>query len=147
MSTAPRPVVCDRVRMQVSLLLDDELSQLERRMLDAHLALCAGCAAHARDVTTFTEQLRQAPLVPLECPITVQRRSRRVGIRIPIGAAAALAFAALGLGSMLGAKASSGVADPARPIEYATRAQLDYEQQLLDSLKIRSNVSLGSVVL
>ena len=40
--------VCARVREQVSLELDGELSQLEQRMLAAHLERCAACADRTR---------------------------------------------------------------------------------------------------
>ena len=42
--------VCARVREQVSLELDGELSQLEQRMLGAHLERCGACATYAADV-------------------------------------------------------------------------------------------------
>ena len=47
MSAAYPQTVCSRVREQVSLELDGELSQLEQRMLGAHLERCGGCAAYA----------------------------------------------------------------------------------------------------
>ena len=65
-------LVCDRVRAQISVGLDGELSQLERAMLASHLARCAGCARYEQDVTAFTQALRAAPLEPLSRPIVVQ---------------------------------------------------------------------------
>ena len=101
MSTLSISVVCERVRKHVSLLLDGELSELEVRMLDAHIARCADCAEYCTDVTTFTEALRDEPLETLATPVLVERR-RAVSIsRIQVGVAAALALAALGLGTQL----------------------------------------------
>ena len=107
-SAVPSPSSCQRVREQVSLLLDDELSQLERRMLGAHLRRCADCSAYADEVTTFTDQIRYAPMETLTRQIVVQRRRRiPAAMRLQAGVAAALAFAALGLGSQLASGPSS----------------------------------------
>jgi hypothetical protein len=53
---------CDRVRSQVSLDLDGELSMLERAMVSRHLERCAACSSFSDDVATFTRSLRDAPL-------------------------------------------------------------------------------------
>ncbi len=102
--SAVRPsVLCDRVRAQVSLQLDDELSQLERRMLAAHLERCADCRLYMEDVNAFTTALREAPLESLERPL-VLRRARRPSIaRLQIGVAAGLAVAVLGAASQFAA--------------------------------------------
>ena len=102
--SAVRPsVVCERVRAQVSLQLDDELSQLERRMLAAHLERCADCRSYTEDVNAFTTAVREAPLESLERPL-VLRRARRPSIaRLQIGVAAGLAVAVLGAASQFAA--------------------------------------------
>jgi anti-sigma factor RsiW len=147
-SALERSVVCERVRVQVSLLLDGELSQFERRMLDAHLAQCPDCVAYADDVTSFTDQIRYAPMLPLERPVVVQRRSRFSVSRVQMGVAAVVGLIAVGLGSQLAESEAKGDLWQAPPVtKYTTRAQLDYEQALLRSLEVRTNVSLGSVVL
>ena len=38
-----QPRNCDRARAWVSLRLDDEISELEERLLEAHLGRCAAC--------------------------------------------------------------------------------------------------------
>ena len=101
-------IVCERVRAQVSLELDGELSQLERRMLASHLERCPQCHAFAADVRAFTEDLRNAPLETLDQPVVVRRLRRATTARLQIGAAAVLAFAALGLGSQLASSEPQG---------------------------------------
>lgn len=138
--TAVRPsLVCRRVREQVSLQLDNELSELERRMLDAHLARCADCSAYADDVRRFTVELRETPLEVLERPVVIERRRRYVAARLQIGVAAALAFAALGLGTQLAASSESGDTSLARfedtPNLSPSGAVLEKEQAILDVVK------------
>ena len=95
--SAVRPsVVCERVRAQVSLQLDDELSQLERRMLAAHLERCGDCRSYADAVSAFTRTLREAPLESLESPLVIRRARRPSIARLQIGVAAGLVVAVLG---------------------------------------------------
>jgi len=95
--SAVRPsVVCERVRAQVSLQLDDELSQLERRMLAAHLERCGDCRSYADEVSAFTRTLREAPLESLESPLVIRRARRPSIARLQIGVAAGLVVAVLG---------------------------------------------------
>jgi predicted anti-sigma-YlaC factor YlaD len=97
------PMVCERVRGQVSVLLDGELSQLEQRMVAAHLDRCADCRAFEATVRSFTEDLRAAPIEVPSRPI-VLRRARRVvfSARQVSAAAATIAVAVLGVASQLG---------------------------------------------
>jgi anti-sigma factor RsiW len=95
--------VCDRTREQVSLSLDGELSQLERRLLAAHLARCTACSAYAADVTSFTQDMRTAPLERMRQPVVVRRHRRPTPARIQVVAAAALAFLAVGIAGQLSA--------------------------------------------
>jgi predicted anti-sigma-YlaC factor YlaD len=100
---AVRPsLVCQRIREQVSLRLDDELSQLEERMLASHLLRCSDCRTFEESVREFTEQLRSAPLESPRQPILVRRR-RRVSLTAgQVTAAATLAVAVLGVLSQVG---------------------------------------------
>jgi predicted anti-sigma-YlaC factor YlaD len=98
----PQPV-CARVREQVSLELDGELSQLEQRMLAAHLERCGACARYADDVRDLTERIRSAPLHSPQRPVVVRRRRHLSTTRLQVGIAAAFALAALGLGAQLAA--------------------------------------------
>lgn len=95
--------VCVRVREQVSLELDSELSQLESRMLAVHLERCAACATYADDVRDLTERIRSAPLHSMRRPVVVRRQRSFTSTRLRVGVAAAFALAALGLGTQLAA--------------------------------------------
>ena len=96
MAVVRMPIVCDRARSQVSRQLDGELSQLEARMLAAHLERCTDCRAFADDVAAFTDELRGAPLEHLAHPLEIRGR-RRVSVpRVRVGIAAAVAVAVVG---------------------------------------------------
>jgi len=91
-----RSRACDQARGLVSLHVDDELSELERALLDAHLGACAACAAFAADVARATVKLRETPLVRLEAPIAVAGLRRRSYLRgLQTAAAGAVAAAAV----------------------------------------------------
>ena len=107
MSVAYPLTVCTRVREQVSLELDGELSQLEQRMLATHLERCPRCAAYAADVREFTDRMRNAPRVVMQRPVVVRRRRPLTTVRLQVGVAAAFALAALGLGTQLAASSES----------------------------------------
>jgi anti-sigma factor RsiW len=125
MSVVHRSLVCDRVRSQVSLGLDGELSQLETRMIAAHLSRCADCAAFEEDVRAFTSELRAAPMEQLAHPIEIVRRPRRALPRVQIGIAAAFAVALLGaLTQLVTPDADQAFATPQ---QYATYSQLSRE--------------------
>src|SRR5215213_7978223 len=94
--------VCDRARSWAALLPDRELSELERKLLDRHLAACAGCRAFAEEIAAVTDLLRQEALVPLAHPIVVPswRRHNVISARLgSLGAAAAVALMAIGIAS------------------------------------------------
>lgn len=133
MSALRRSVICERNRAQVSLLLDGELSELERRMLESHMAQCRPCAEFRVSITTFTESLRAAPFEELETPIVVQRRRRVISMsRLQVGVAAVLALAALGLGTRLQSEPGSSASLEARAItRFPSDAEIASEAALL----------------
>lgn len=96
---------CERARGWVSVELDRELSELEQVGLSGHLAGCEPCRTFRTALVGLTTELRAAPLEPLEGFVEIGRIRRRVPFRLA-PAAAALAVAAVGLGSVL---TSSGV--------------------------------------
>jgi hypothetical protein len=75
MMTAATGQHCARARFWVSLRADDELSELEGALLDAHLARCADCRAYATGVSGTTEALRHAQLEPVR-PLVIGVRAR-----------------------------------------------------------------------
>jgi anti-sigma factor RsiW len=136
MSLLHRPVVCDRVRAQVSLGLDGELSQLESRMVANHLARCAECAGFEADVLRITHELRSAPLEPLQHPLSlagvVRRRSRISVSRVQVGVAAAVAVAMLGaLTQITAGESKPAFATPAR-FDTSTRLAREVDQIIAD---------------
>ena len=107
MNAVRSSIVCQRIREQVSLRLDDELSQLELRMVAAHLERCAECHAFEASVREFTEELRAAPLQSPRLPIVVRRAHRRVSLSAAqISVAATLAVAVLGVLSQVAGSTS-----------------------------------------
>ena len=95
MGAFPVPHSCEGVRSQVSLRLDTELSQLELRMLEAHLGRCADCREFAAAVAEFTMELRAAPLEPFARAVVIPRRRgfSLVGAQVAVAAVMALAIA------------------------------------------------------
>ena len=96
----PFPRSCDRVREQVSLRLDGELSQLEHAFVDRHLERCAGCADYAAELEAVAQLLRSAPLEQPEWTFALPRRRSSTLRIVQMGAAAATIAAAVGLGSL-----------------------------------------------
>jgi anti-sigma factor RsiW len=127
---AVRPVVCERVRAQVSLGLDGELSELERRMMESHLARCGECSAFEEEAEIITRLLHEAPLEPVPYPFVVRRPRRASFAAVQLGAAAAFAVAVLGAAVQLtGFGGTTPSALPSRdlPASYETRDQLTRE--------------------
>lgn len=125
MSVVRRSVVCDRVRAQISLRLDGELSQLESRMLASHLDRCPECSAYESEVVALTTALRSAPLAPLPHPIVVRWRRRASVVRMQVGVAAAVAIAVVGATTQIVASEN----EPAfgSPARFPTSKQLTQE--------------------
>jgi len=97
---------CDRARQWASLGLDDELSSFERALLENHLDSCASCAKFHAEIGALTSALRAAPHEPF-AGIVLGRVRRRVHMRLA-PAAAAMAVAAVGLGSILASSSFQG---------------------------------------
>lgn len=99
MTRFSRGVLCERARSWAALAPDNELSELERKLLDAHLARCGGCSSFAERVAAVAEALRREALQQPSYPVAVPSwRRRTVYARVrTIGAAAAVAAMALGV--------------------------------------------------
>ena len=97
----PTGVLCERARTWAALAPDGELSELERHLLDSHLARCSACSSFSAEVASIALELRHAALKPLPQPVSIptwRRRQRYARIRT-VGAAAAVAVMALGIAS------------------------------------------------
>jgi predicted anti-sigma-YlaC factor YlaD len=152
MRPARHSLVCDRVRAQISVALDGELSQLEQAMLSSHLARCAECSAYEADVTAFTRTLRETPPEPLSRPVVVSPRRRFVMSRLQVGAAAALAVAALfTAGELLRGKQLEFqpvyLPSGKTQVKYPTQQQFEREQAILDRARPGNPVQLRDHVL
>jgi anti-sigma factor RsiW len=152
MEPARHSLVCDRVRAQISVAVDGELSQLEQAMLSSHLARCVDCSTYEVDVTAFTHALRETPLEPLSRPVVVSPRRRIVMTRVQVGAAAAVAVAALfGAGELLRGKQLEirPVFVPAgkTQVNWPTRQEMEREQALLERARPGNPVQLQGRVL
>ena len=90
---------CDRARHWVSADVDGELSTFERVLLANHVARCPSCREFRASVRGLTTALRTAPLEPFEA-LVIGRVRRRARLRLA-PAVAAMAIAAVGLGSIL----------------------------------------------
>lgn len=92
-----RPRSCDRARLWVSLALDGELSEFERRLLEAHLDRCAGCKEYDSGVRAATAALRAEPLAAVERQIALPRQRQGLGVMRLTASAAAAALVAVGV--------------------------------------------------
>jgi len=101
MTRFPRGVLCERARSSAALAADGELSELERKLLDAHVARCGACSRFSVEVAAVAARLRSAALQPLPRPVSIPTwRRRPVYARVRLaGAAAAVAVMALGIAS------------------------------------------------
>ena len=97
---------CDRARQWASLELDGELSSFERALLDNHVADCSSCAAFRAEIAGLTTALRAAPYEPF-AGVVLGRIRRRASLRLA-PAAAAMAVAAVGFGSILASASFRG---------------------------------------
>lgn len=135
MSTVRPSVICDRVRSQISLDLDDELSQLERAMVSAHLERCPECRAYKGQVTAFTGALRAAPLERMESPIVLHRPRRGIAVRLQASvAAAAVALVAVGVASQIASQSSSPGFSSSSEIRYPSQRAIERELAILESV-------------
>ena len=149
MSVAYPQTVCSRVREQVSLELDGELSQLEQRMLGTHLERCPGCAAYSAEVRDVTERIRNAPRAVMQRPVVVRRRRPLTTVRLQVGVAAAFALAALGLGTQLASTEPQGslARFEGQPALNPPRSVFEQEQAILRVVRAgRTLPPRGSVI-
>jgi hypothetical protein len=120
--------LCARARFWVSLRVDDELSELEGALLDAHLARCAGCREFSDGAEASTRAIRAASYVR-HAPVTLDlpRSSRRFAAGAGI---AALVAAAAVAGVLVRGAVSPGPASPSADRAVAVVASVDTPDQL-----------------
>lgn len=97
--TRHRLAPCERARSWAALAPDAELSELEQRLLDVHVARCGGCRRFSTQVAVLAAELRAAALQRPPHPVAVRawrRRPANARARM-VGAAAAVAVIALGM--------------------------------------------------
>ena len=100
-----QPRNCDRARAWVSLRLDDEISELEERLLEAHLERCASCREFEASVRGAVVALRAQPPERIEHPVVVFGR-RRLPVRFgAVASVAAVAAAIVGVTTVLSTSA------------------------------------------
>jgi hypothetical protein len=110
---------CDRARRWVSLALDEGLSDIETRLLRAHLARCSDCRVFEASVSSVTGTLRSADLVTLAAPITLPVRRQRFGTLRVASASAAAAAAAVAAFGVLGLVSSNEQVRSSFPSQFA----------------------------
>jgi predicted anti-sigma-YlaC factor YlaD len=126
-------VACDRVRAQISLELDGEISQLERALVDAHLRRCADCSAFRARARAFTTELRVAPLARPPADLHVSR-PRRISVvaRYQAGVAAAMALAIVGVASeMATPQRGDSQFRSIRVVHFQSQNELEHELTML----------------
>jgi anti-sigma factor RsiW len=131
---------CGRIRALASQALDDELSEIERSAVTAHVDACASCDTVIATMRGITEAVRSAPLLESAPAVPVIRRRRFA----PVQAARVAAFAAaLMLAALAGAyypfghgtQPAAEQSGPA-PIRIAQLEQL-HSGDLFDRLRLR----------
>jgi predicted anti-sigma-YlaC factor YlaD len=103
-----QPRNCDRARAWVSLRLDDEISELEERLLETHLQGCASCREFEASVRGAVVALRGQPPERIEHPVVVAGR-RRLPVRLrAVASVAAVVAVVVGVTTVLGTQAWRG---------------------------------------
>jgi anti-sigma factor RsiW len=121
---------CERAREWISLEVDEELPELDRARLRAHLAGCAACAEVAERVRAVTTMLADAPLEQPRATVAVP--PRRIGIF------------RLGLAAAVAAIIAGGFAGSLAPEPHAALRVPYFEQKLLAQAHDRGSLP-GSV--
>lgn len=120
--------LCARARFWVSLRVDDELSELEGALLDAHLSHCADCREFAAGSDASTAAIRAASYVRHAPVVLDLPRSPR---RVVLGAGiAALVAAAAVTGGLVRSSVSTNSTSPSAAHAVAVVASVETPDQL-----------------
>jgi predicted anti-sigma-YlaC factor YlaD len=106
----PQPHTCDRAREWVSLRLDDEISELEDALLEAHLRRCGACREYEANVRGAVLSLRTRPLERMDQPIVISGRHRALLRPASVARVAAVVAAVVGVTTVLSTQAAKGPA-------------------------------------
>jgi predicted anti-sigma-YlaC factor YlaD len=104
----PQPHTCDRAREWVSLRLDDEISELEDALLEAHLRRCGACREYEANVRGAVLSLRTRPLERMDQPIVISGRRRALLRPASVARVAAVVAAVVGVTTVLSTQAAKG---------------------------------------
>lgn len=108
--------LCERARRWASLRADDELSELESALLDAHLGRCLPCRAFAEGAEEVAVALRTARL-ERPSPLALMLPHRRPALRaLQVTSAAALVVAAGAAAALVGVDRHAGASKAAEPV-------------------------------
>ena len=110
MALLPQQHTCDRAREWVSLRLDDEISELEDALLEAHLHRCGACREYEATVRGAVLALRARPLERMNEPIVVAGRRRPMLRPAAVARVAAVVAAVVGVTTVLSTQAAKGPA-------------------------------------
>ena len=110
MALRPQPHTCDRAREWVSLRLDDEISELEDALLEAHLHRCGACREYEATVRGAVLAVRARPLERMNEPIVVAGRRRPMLRPAAVARVAAVVAAVVGVTTVLSTQAAKGPA-------------------------------------
>ena len=136
MTPAGRPSRCERTRAWGALAPDAELSQFERRLLDAHLARCACCRDFAEQVAAIAAELRAARLErSARRTVLPSAHVRRSAYARGRGIAAVAAVAAMAFGIGLQAPLEEERERPSAPLGSAPADVDEAELQTMRQLR------------
>ncbi len=110
MALRPQPHTCDRARGWVSLRLDDEISELEDALLEAHLRRCGACREYEASVRGAVLALRTRTLERMDQPIVVSGSRRALFRPAAVARVAAVMAAVVGVTTVLSTQAAKGPA-------------------------------------
>jgi anti-sigma factor RsiW len=109
-------LMCERARGWSSLRVDDELSELESELLEAHLGRCGACREFARDAESVAAVLSTARLErPAPLAVVVPRRAQRRRVLRAAAAGCFVVIAAIVTG-IAGSSSPSSSDAAAKPV-------------------------------
>jgi predicted anti-sigma-YlaC factor YlaD len=135
-----QPRNCERARAWVSLRLDEEISEFEEALLEAHLRRCAACREFEASVRGAVVTLRAQPLERIDHPVVVFGRRRLPVRRSAIASVAAVAAAVVGVTTVLSVQ---GAKSPSRQTPTQLPAAVAPDNQDIKQLRALRVLQLG----